>query len=885
MLTNTPSGGSACESTGGTGQFTADTASCNGTVWSGTQLSGVAGTAESLTSTFASVGASNPSSATLATGGPGLEVTSDATTDGDSAYPMGAVTFAASGPLSASAVSFNGSTGMLETPQLINDPSGNLTLSAWFKVASGYSSGGGIIGFQSTQSGIPSSGWDRHVWMDNSGHIDAGEVTTGGTAEVATSSGTYNNGAWHYVVASFNTSSGLTIYVDGSSVATNSSATSGQNYAGYWTIGYATLQGWTPLPSSYYLNGSLAEVAVFPFALTSGEQSTIYNSGTGTEAAFETRVEAQGPSQYWPLQSPATTTILPYLDNVPDISGNNNTGNPNAGVSQSNQGPFGSDGAMDFDGVSGSSYIETTTDSAALPSAFSIAAWFRAPSGSTAGGSIVGFDTSQAGGGSAHGPLIWMDNSGKIVAGTYTSANKEATSSSAYNNGAWHFVVVTINSSGMDLYVDGSLAGSNSSGTSGGSSGGYWLAGYGDESGWTDAPTDADWTGELAHVAYFASALSSGQITTLDGEGSVGAFESGVLADSPTYYWPLVDSGTTESAGDTFLQIESDSSSSNDNATAVGSSVALGVPGPYSSSYAAGFDGATGYLETSAYTASPPDTFSLVAWFKAPSHSTGGGIIGFDSAQNGTGNSHDRTVWMDDSGKIVAGISGGSGVEATSSSTYDNNAWHLVVAVFTSSTLTVYVDGSQVANVTSGISDASYGGYWAVGWANNAGWTDAAATNEWDGSLADVAVIPSAISSGTDTTIHGEASQSALATELLSLSPTAYWQLAGTATNVTDAGDVEVSLQAANNGTTTCLFPAGSGSCPSLNETDFMTVSSFGPAAPSAAHSTTLTFTCEEPYAAPAPFAGLNFVIPVTLSGALDGWTASLSYAYAVLLL
>ncbi len=897
VLTSAPTGGSTCTSTGGTGQFSSDSATCSGSVWPATQLSGVTGTAESLATTFSTVGGSAPTSASAAIGSPGLEASPDGSGNGDDGFAKGGVSFGASGPLSASAASFNGSSGMLETQQKINDPGPSYTLAAWFRVASGYSSGGGIIGFQSAQNGA-STPDDRKLWMDNSGHIAAGEYTS--TYQVATSAGTYNDGSWHFAVASFSASAGLTLYVESGSSppvtdsVTNSNATSAYNYAGYWTIGYQNGSGWSPVPSSYYLKGSLAEVAVFPTALTSAQVTTLYNGGSGTEASFETRAQADNPSEFWPLQTATATTNLPDIKNLPDISGNNNLGQPQSGVTPSDQGPFGSDGAMYFDGATDhSSYVETSTQNSALPASFTIAAWFNAPSGSSSGGGILTLDSSQTGGGANHDPLLWMDDSGKIVAGTWPGANQATTSPKAYNDGDWHFAVATVSAAGLSLYIDGNLVQSNSSGTSGGSKGGYWLIGQGDEANWSDPPTDVYWTGELAHAAYFASALSSGQISTLyslySSKATVSAFEAQMLAYSPTYYWPLTDSGTTESASYPFYQVEPDSSGDNDNATAVGSTITLGVPGPFttSPSYAASFDGNSGYLETASSITSP-DTFTLVAWFKAPSHSTGGGIIGFDDAQSGTDITHDRTIWMDNSGKIVAGISGGSGVEATSSSAYDDGAWHLVVATFTPSTLTLYVDGAQPVQKTSGISDVNYTGYWSIGYVVGGGWADVPSTKEWDGSLADVAVIPSAISSNTVSTIYTtDSSQAALASYLSSLSPTAYWPLSSPATTVTDAGGIEISVQAANNGTTTCLFPAAAGSCPSLNESDFLPGSSLSSstAAPTSTHSTTLTLSGEEPTAAPSPFAGLDFAVPFDLTGSLDSWTAALNYSYATFLL
>ena len=282
VLTTTPSGGGTCYSTGGTNTpFTSNSASCAGSVWPGTELS--SGASASLATTFASVGTIAPTAATVANAGAGTEVGADVSGAGDDAYPLGGVTFGASGPLSAAAVSLDGSTGVLETEQAINDPAANLTLAAWFKVANGYASGGGIIQFQNVQSHYAGGSNDRKVWMDNAGHICSGVYN--GAVDVGCSTTTYNNAGWHYVVASYSSTSGLTLYVDGSSVATNASATAGQNYVGYWTIGFTYAPGWPSAPSSDYLNGSLAEVSVFPSSLSAGQVTTLYGGGAEARRA------------------------------------------------------------------------------------------------------------------------------------------------------------------------------------------------------------------------------------------------------------------------------------------------------------------------------------------------------------------------------------------------------------------------------------------------------------------------------------------------------------------------------------------------------------------------------------------------------------------------
>jgi hypothetical protein len=827
-------------------------------------------------------------SSTTTGAGAGTEVAPDASGNGADAFPLDGVTFGASGPLSANAASFNGSNGALETEQELYDPGASgYTLAAWFKVASGYSSGGNIIEFQNQQGPGSPTLYDSKLWMDNSGHIWAGQGSGG--PESAESSGAYNDGNWHYVVASFNSSTGLTLYVDGSQVGSDATITAPQNYEGWWIVGYGDNTYWPSTTTSSYLAGSLAEVAVFPSALTGTQVTTIYNSGSGSESSFETRVLADAPSQYWPLQSPSTTTNLPAVASLPELSTNNNFGTPQGGVSQVDAGPISGGGAMYFNGAS-NAYVETATSNAALPSSFSVAAWFRAPSGLATGGGIMSFDSAQAGGGTAHDPLVWMDDSGHVVVGTWAGSEQTVTSASAYDDGKWHFLVATVSSAGLSLYIDGSLVTTDSSGTSGGGGGGYWLIGYSDENSWPDVPTDPYWTGDIAHVAYFPAALSSTQITALYDETGTNTFEAQVLADSPTYYWPLTDSGTTESENWPFFQIVPDYSGNNDAATAVGSTVTLGAAGPYSSSFAGAFTGASGFLETSTQMSSPAD-FTLVGWFKAPSHSTGGVIIGFNSAQNGAGATYDRTVWMDNSGHIVAGFwNGSSSIEQASTASYDDNHWHLFVAAFTTTQVTLYVDSSTaIGTATSSVSAPVYSGYWVLGYnpLNQYAWNDVPSDEYWDGELADVAMIPATLVSSVPT-LFGESTQAGFISEMRALAqkvspnPIYYWTLGDSASAPTDAGAIELSVQAAKNGATTCLFPAGSGSCPALSESDLTPLAStWAPAAPTSAYSTTITITGQETSAAPAAFAGLHFVVPLGFSGAAGAWIASLIYASA----
>jgi len=112
--------------------------------------------------------------------------------------------------------------------------------------------------------------------------------------------------------------------------------------------------------------------------------------------------------------------------------------------------------------------------------------------------------------------------------------------------------------------------------------------------------------------------------------------------------------------------------------------------------------------------------------------------------------------------------------------------------------------------------------------------------------------------------------------------PSAFWPLAALASAPTETGGVEMSVQAANNGTTTCLFPTGAGACPSLGESDLVpTATTWSPTAPTASHATTVTLAGEDSSAPPTAFSGLHLLIPLIFAGANSSWTASLAYGGA----
>jgi hypothetical protein len=188
----------------------------------------------------------------------------------------------APGPFSGqTATSFDGNTGLVTAQNQVAGPQA-FSIEGWFKTTT--NDGGKLIGFGNKQTGS-SSNYDRHIYMMNDGQLVFG-IYNGKTVTIETPN-VYNDGAWHYVVATYNSSSGtMTFYVDGQSIGTNTTS-SAQSYNGYWRVGGDNLNGWnldpwgsnsqgTTQPHSYYFHGTIADVAVYPASLSASQVAAHY---------------------------------------------------------------------------------------------------------------------------------------------------------------------------------------------------------------------------------------------------------------------------------------------------------------------------------------------------------------------------------------------------------------------------------------------------------------------------------------------------------------------------------------------------------------------------------------------------------------------------------
>lgn len=465
------------------------------------------------------------------------------TSPANGTYNSSGVTLGQTGAITTStdyAPVFDGSTGYMSVPSTSKlQPSKSLTLEAWFKTSASGStepilSTGGSSGAQ--------------LFLTGAGKLE-GFVASHGVL----SSSSYNDGAWHYAVVTWDGSS-ISLYVDGALAAPANSNPSAQTTAPtYSSTGVFVGENYV---GNAHFSGSIDEPAVYGSstnssaalkpgviknhyaAATSGltktpvnvvapvvtgrplvgstftvsdngswnESTEIYGSlsfsyqwlqcgydGTGctsisgatsssytvasadnlhaiavkvtasnsggsasttvslpTIGGYRSVVFSDGGSNlrgYWPLDD---TWAYPYQQSAADISDSPAAGTYQSDLTLTQPGAIddGSDVAATFNG-STSGYMSTAAPSKLQPSkSLTLEAWFKTSATGIAEQPIMSL-------GQTFGVQLYLTSSGQLDG---IVNNTGARSSTSYNDGAWHYAVLTWDGSKVALYVDGQLA-------------------------------------------------------------------------------------------------------------------------------------------------------------------------------------------------------------------------------------------------------------------------------------------------------------------------------------------------------------------------------------------------------------------------------------------
>ncbi len=545
LILSGTTGSAVCASSLST--ITSDQATCSGAPSPTSTLS--TSTTSSASTTLSSTGSLSAASGLVASNGCGVVEFADASSAASNpALPVAGVSLGSTmSKLASTGATFDGSTGWAETVNSFANPE-TFSLAGWFNTSG---PGGTLMGFSSVQTNAGSTTNDRELWIDGAGKLVWATSTNGTTKTELTSATAYNNGAWHYVVATIG-AAGQSLYVDGALAATTvTGTTSAWNYTGYWTLGWGSEKSatpaWTDTPTSAYFTGTLADFAVIPSQLTLSQVGTLY-AATASQSVYNAAVATFAPTSFWPMNDVGSTPYsgaLPTLSAVAlkfyDQSGHaNNASATNAAlVTTAQTGPLGAT-AVSLSGASGSDIYAAT--SSASSQTVSQSVWFK----TTSSGVVMSFTSATADTGtpSDYDHLLWIDPTGHLVYGVAygsTPTRSEAVSSATYNNGTWHLATATLGTTGALLYVDGALAASYASALSVQAYTGYWHLGYGYASTWSDAPSSNYFNGSLSQAAVVPTQLTAAQVTSLARATTSGVEEYTVLNLNPSGYWPLND--------------------------------------------------------------------------------------------------------------------------------------------------------------------------------------------------------------------------------------------------------------------------------------------------------------------------------------------------------
>jgi hypothetical protein len=367
------------------------------------------------------------------------------------------------------------------------------------------------------------SGW-AHLYTDTTNKRASDDdlslaVGTASEKETGTASG-----KWVAVLATFEppavpgSVSGLTATAGTNSATVSWTApTLGGAVASYVVTALAggtRAQNTTAIPSSSTSTtltglaaGTAYKFSVYAANVTgSGASVTTASSitPTGVSGPYAAAVLADAPTFYWRLDETAGSTAL-------DSSGNGATATEVGAPTQGAASTLASDSDL-ATGFNGATQYAYSNASYSDPGTFTIEAWFKTTT--TAGGKIVGFGNSQTASSSNYDRHLYMANNGEIFFGVYPGAVETINSTAAYNDGNPHYVVATLSSAGMFLYIDGALAASNPTVTSAQNYTGYWRIGDDNLAGWPSPPTSDYFNGTIDEVAVYPTALSLQQVET-----------------------------------------------------------------------------------------------------------------------------------------------------------------------------------------------------------------------------------------------------------------------------------------------------------------------------------------------------------------------------------
>jgi signal peptidase I len=239
--------------------------------------------------------------------------------------------------------------------------------------------------------------------------------------------------------------------------------------------------------------------AAFTTRTTSGSNS--WTVGSWVQRYVGTVLTDQ-PYGFWLLDEPSGSSY------ATDRSGHNRTGQYYGALTLGRPGGLPTNPGTSV-GVTGGRVV-LGPNLVASPAAYSIELWMRTTS--TSGGYVAGFEDDRDDNwrGADADRILFLRPSGQLTFGLWSNRTTSITTPRAYNDGAWHHVVVTSTSARSSVvYVDGVAV---TSGTTSPveSYPGYWRIGQGSTG--NQNGVSSSFPGDLDNVAVYHSVLSPARV-------------------------------------------------------------------------------------------------------------------------------------------------------------------------------------------------------------------------------------------------------------------------------------------------------------------------------------------------------------------------------------
>ena len=230
----------------------------------------------------------------------------------DPVISFGGTSFGSPGPLGGVAAGLSGGSAQLIALQT-QTPTSGWTVCGWFESGSG----GGVVFSQGSTQFTGGSWGEIMAWVSSSGVFTAYTESTSKSGAIGDYGGPFNNNTWHFFTMVYNPNGAkyLSLYMDGSLVQTIKDK--GQpGSSGSISLGYSSASITFNTPTSQYLTGALAGIAVIPSQLSASQISALYSSSSFS--AYSSGVLSYSPTDYWALQDSGT---VPYTGSLPGVTG------------------------------------------------------------------------------------------------------------------------------------------------------------------------------------------------------------------------------------------------------------------------------------------------------------------------------------------------------------------------------------------------------------------------------------------------------------------------------------------------------------------------------------------------------------------------------------